>query len=328
MRTYSGLHTGRRVPTEYEVVSTDLHYDYPLRFELADGEPVVRWYEQHREGSPLYVSTWDAFSDPRRTTYRAYTNLQDGQEQVVDALFDEIDETGYDENLTDGWVSFLENNYFPLRFPLHGLEMIAAYVGQMAPSSRLTNCATFQAGDELRALQRIAYRTVQMESHRQGHDAREHRITWEEAPHYQPLRQLIERALVCYDWAEALVVLNVVIKPRLDRWINHELAGHLAYANADPILRSIHFSLGRDSEWHRQWTEVAIRTAVADNPTNRELIGRWISDWQPIADASLDSLARSAAHAPTPLDPRQILGRILQRVDRDVKATLGSEPPG
>ncbi len=40
--------------------------------------------------------------------------------------------------------------------------MRAAYVAQMAPSSRITNCASFQTGGEMRRVQRIAYRTVQL----------------------------------------------------------------------------------------------------------------------------------------------------------------------
>ena len=50
----------------------------------------------------------------------------------------------------------------PFRFPTHGLQMLASYIAQMAPASRITNCASFQAGDELRRQQRIAYRTAQL----------------------------------------------------------------------------------------------------------------------------------------------------------------------
>jgi len=34
-KTYTRLAAGRRIPTEYELVSTELHYNYPRRFELA-----------------------------------------------------------------------------------------------------------------------------------------------------------------------------------------------------------------------------------------------------------------------------------------------------
>ena len=72
-KTYTRLAAGRRVPPEYELVSTDLHYNHPMRFELPAANPVVAWYYRYREGSPLQARDWERFSDPRRTTYRGYT---------------------------------------------------------------------------------------------------------------------------------------------------------------------------------------------------------------------------------------------------------------
>src|SRR6201995_4281978 len=161
-KTSPRLAAGRPVPLEYELVSTDLHYNPPMRFELPAANPVIAWYYRYREGSALRARDWERFSDPRRTTYRAYTVLQDGREDVVDGLLREVDDTGYDRNLDPEWVRFLDRWYSPLRFPVHGLQMLAAYVAQMAPASRITNCAAFQAGDEMRRVQRIAYRTVQL----------------------------------------------------------------------------------------------------------------------------------------------------------------------
>ena len=178
MKTYSRFKTDRRRPSEYEIVSTGLVFNYPSNFELSAASPVISWYEENREGSRLHVSDWEPFSDPRATTYRGYAVLQSEQEGVVDGLLNEIDETGYDDDLDAEWVHFLHKNYFPLRYPVHGLEMLAAYVGQMAPSSRLMNCAAFQAGDELRRLQRIAYRAAQLDAHRPGDDVSAHRGRW------------------------------------------------------------------------------------------------------------------------------------------------------
>jgi toluene monooxygenase system protein E len=298
MKTYSRLQDGRRRLSEYEIVSTDLLYNYPSQFELGGTNPVIRWYQRYREGSALAVRDWSPFSDPRRTTYRLYTTLQHAKEQTVQGLLDEIDESGYDDCLAEPWLRFLNQHYFPLRFPLHGLEMLAAYVGQMAPSSRLMNCAAFQAADELRRIQRIAYRTAQLCKHRPGVDPAEHRRTWEKATHFQPLRELIERALVRYDWAEALILMNVVIKPRIDRWINDELTAVLGPSNGDPILRSMHFSLGQDSHWHQEWTAEAVRVSIADEPSNRDVIRSWIDAWTPLTEAAVASLVEGAAVAP------------------------------
>ena len=61
------------------------------RTELPAANPVVAWYYRYREGSALRARDWERFSDPRRTTYRAYTVLQDSREDVVDGLLREVD---------------------------------------------------------------------------------------------------------------------------------------------------------------------------------------------------------------------------------------------
>ena len=238
-KTYTRLATGRRIPTEYELVSTELHYNHPRRFELTAANPVVAWYYRYREGSALQARDWERFSDPRRTTYRGYTQLQDSREDVIDGLLREIDDTVYDQELGDEWVRFLDRWYFPLRFPVHGLQMLAAYVAQMAPASRITNCAGFQAADELRRVQRIAYRTVQLGGPPSENEAaRQHQADWENSAAFQPLRELLERALIAYDWGEAFTVTNLVIKPRIDRLVNQEIAAPLPRRTATRCWRA------------------------------------------------------------------------------------------
>src|SRR6478672_11305451 len=107
-KTYTRIAANRRIPLEYELVTSDLHYNHPMRFELsAEGNPVVEWYYRYREGSPLQAGSWTEFADPRRTTYRVYTQIQDSREDVVDGLLREVDETGYDRQLGEEWAKFL-----------------------------------------------------------------------------------------------------------------------------------------------------------------------------------------------------------------------------
>ena len=326
-KTYTRLAVGRRVPLEYELVSTDLHYNHPLRFELPAGNPVVAWYYRHREGSALQARSWEQFADPRRTTYRSYTELQDSREDVVDGLLREIDDTAYDWNLEDEWVRFLDRWYSPLRFPVHGLQMLAAYVAQMAPASRITNCAAFQSADEVRRLQRIAYRTVQLSGPPlEAETAQRQRAAWEDAAAFQPLRELVERALIAYDWGEAFTVTNVVIKPRIDRLVNQEIAGTLATANGDPILTSIHFSLDEDARWHRAWTAALLRHLIEDTPTNTEVVSAWIEKWRPLASEALEAFAGVLAKAPVPLDPSVVAARISDDVSREMEDLLKAPP--
>jgi toluene monooxygenase system protein E len=320
-KTYTRLTAGRRIPTEYEFVSSDLHYNHPYRFELPTANPVVGWYHRYREGSALQARSWEPFADPRRTTYRAYTQLQDSREDVVDGLLREIDDTDYDRRLDADWVRFLDQWYGPLRFPVHGLQMLAAYVAQLAPASRITNCAAFQAADEVRRLQRIAYRTAQLHEAPLGEDvARRQQATWEDAAAFQPLRELVERALIAYDWGEAFTVTNAVLKPRMDRLVNEVVAGSLATANGDSVLTSIHFSLDEDARWHRAWTAALMQHVREDTPASAEVVSGWLEKWRPLADEALGALAGIVADAPVPLDPGAVTERIVDAVSCEEEA--------
>ncbi|HEV7579969.1 MAG TPA: toluene hydroxylase [Mycobacterium sp.] len=327
-KTYSRLATGRRVPREYELVSSDLHYNYPLAFELGASNPVVAWYYKHREGSALRADNWEPFADPRRTTYRSYTQLQDGREDVVDGLLREIDDTGYDSGLNAEWKGFLDRWYSPLRFPVHGLQMLAAYIAQMAPASRITNCAAFQAADEMRRIQRIAYRTVQLSrAPRDAEVVRRHQATWEDAAAFQPLRELIERALIAYDWGEAFTVTNLVIKPRIDRLVNETIAGTLATENGDPILTSMHFSLDEDARWHRAWTAALLQHVVDDPLASGEVVAGWIEKWRPLAADALHAFAAVVDEAPVRLDPHAVIAHITDAIATEMDSVLNQPPP-
>lgn len=322
-KTYSRLTTGRRIPSEYELVSSDLHYNHPMKFELPATNPVVAWYYRYREGSALRAADWERFADPRSTTYHGYTQLQDAREDVVDGLLREIDPTGYDAALDPEWVRFLDRWYAPLRFPVHGQQMLAAYFAQMAPASRITNCGAFQAADEMRRVQRIAYRTVQLAGGPPDAEAvLRQRAGWEDAPAFQPLRELLERALTAYDWGEAFTVTNLVIKPCVDRLVNQEIAGALATANGDPILASIHFSLDEDARWHRSWASTLLRQLIADTPGNAAVISGWVERWSPLTSRALQALAGVMADAPVPSDPSSVVARITSETSRELADAL------
>src|SRR4051812_35154605 len=171
--------------------------------------------------------------------------------------------------------------------------------------------------DEVRRLQRIAYRTAQIAAHGSAIHTEDHCRFWEEAEEFQPLRELIERALVAYDWGEAFVATNVVIKPLIDRLINEEIAGTVAIANGDPILANVHFSLDEDARWHREWTAALASVLISDRPASADVVSEWIDRWRPRAVAAVDALAEVAVHAPVAGDPTSVAARVVDAAARE-----------
>ena len=291
LKTWSHLAGQRRKPSEYEVVSTNLHYrmnnpDSP--FELDPNIPMNEWYKKYCVNSPLKHADWDAFRDPDAIIYRTYNILQDGQETYVNGLLEQFAERDHDQTIDGNWVSTLARIYTPSRYLFHTLQLGSAYTGQVAPSSTITNCCYFQCADSLRWLTHTAYRTKELANHHPsaGFGANE-RSMWENDPAWQGFRELMEKALVAWDWAESFVAINLIAKPAIEEAVLVQL-GNAARQNNDTLLGMLTQAQIRDGERHRRWA-TALVTMALETPENRAHLSGLIAKWQPLADAAIDA---------------------------------------
>jgi toluene monooxygenase system protein E len=287
LRTYSHLAHRRKVPSEYEIVSSRLFHHVERGFEI--DVPMQSWYERYQTAGGLRCRDWEAFADPRETTYSSYTALQSDRERHLDALMESIESTDHDRQLPADWRQLLEELLAPLRYPWHGLQMMAAYVGQMAPGGRLTLVSMFQAADEMRRVHRIAHRLGQLRHVHPGFagHALDH---WQEAPVWQPLRRTLERALTRYDWGEAMVALCLCCKPLLDQLVITELSA-LARRRQDFFLAEILLSLDEDCRWQRQWTGTLVQLLLQEPGDNAVMLWGWVQSWLPPAREAVRALA-------------------------------------
>jgi toluene monooxygenase system protein E len=276
-RTYWHLEPLKRIPSDYDIVTSNLLYYVGRGFEVET--PLSSWYDRYQAGSLLRSKAWEHYRDPRETTYSKYTELQRKRETFVDGLLDSIDTSGYDRRLSPEWLSVLERVLGPLRYPGHGLQMVAAYVGCMAPAGRLVITGAFQAADEMRRVQRLAYRLRHIrESYPSFGETSEK--AWQQDAMWQPLRRVLERLLVTFDFGEALVALNVVVKPAFDELFMVEL-GKLAALGGDEVLQQLFLSLNEDCAWHRDWTRALLRTILDGDPDMRDVVHEWVLRWRP-----------------------------------------------
>lgn len=290
LKTWSHLAERRKKPSEYEIVSVKLHTtnrDPDAPFELDPNFGLATFYKQHRNASPLKHPDWDAFRDPSETVYRTYNIVQDGQEAFVFGLFDQMSERGHDGLLERPWAGALARLYAPMRYLFHTLQMMSAYVTMMAPASEISNACVYQAGDHFRWVSHTAYRTAELA--RTFPDVgfgRDERRCWEDDPAWQGLRELVERALVTWDWAEAFTVLNLVVKPTVEEGVMVALAD-AARHQGDTVLPLLTESQLNDARRHRRWAH-ALALMALDVPGNRAVLEGWLARWQPLAQAAVD----------------------------------------
>ena len=210
MKTWSKLAKNKRRPSEYEIVTTNLqtrnrHRDSAYELSPAPDLSMNEWYRKHVFDSPLQHDDWEEFRDPDALIYRVYTRSQDRQEEYIDGVLNEQNEIGHDADLAPEWLDTLETLYTPRRYLQVTLQMTAAYILQIAPASTITACAGFQEGDEFRWLQRVAYRTRELQIAHPGRAfGQNERKHWESAAPLQGLRELMEKTLISYDWGSSL----------------------------------------------------------------------------------------------------------------------------
>lgn len=317
LKTWSALLERRRRPTEYEMVTHDLHYrtrNPEAPYELDPGVFMNRWYKQHANAVRLSHPDWNAFRDPDQMIYRTYNALHDTQEDYVDTLLDEHDRNGHDRTLSSEWAAVLARLYTPGRYLLHTIQMASAYLAQMAPASTITNCAVFQEADAFRWVCRTAYRTRELDRSHPGSGFGDERGRWEDDPAWQGFRELMERTLVAYDWDEHLVALTLVAKPAIDEAYVRQL-GAAARASGDGLLAMLHDAQMRDAERARRWIG-ALMTFACEHPPNRAVIDDFLAKWVPLGDQAIDAFC-------TAIPNRREAAREAKAAARAMRTGLG-----
>jgi len=302
LRTWSRFGQIRRVPSEYEIVTHDTNYTTrqgrASALEANPTSPINMWFLTYRDHSPLSVEDWHGFRDPDELTYRKYVTMQDEQETVVEGILEEFGKVNHDANLSLQWLQVLATVFTPMRFPAHALQMTQAYLGQVAPSSYITNCTAFAAADLLRQVSLVAYRTRQLQiAHPDAGFATGERHIWETHPGWQPTRRALESALIAYDWGECLTAVNLVLRPTLSEILLRQL-GSVADENHDQLSWLLLSNLAIDAERNARWSAALARFAIAKRPENASVLRRWVQRWTPKADEAAAGLATMLSELP------------------------------
>jgi toluene monooxygenase system protein E len=302
LRTWSRFGQIRRMPSEYEIVTHDANYtvrkDRVAALEANPTTPVNMWYLTYRDHSPLSAEDWHGFRDPDELTYRKYVTMQDEQETVVEGILDEFGKISHDANLSPQWLRVLSTVFTPMRYPAHAIQMMQAYLGQVAPSSYITNCAGFAAADQLRLVSLVAYRTRQLQiAHPDVGFATGERQVWETHPDWQPARRALETALIAYDWGECLTAVNLVLFPTLSEILLRQL-GIVADANHDQLTWLLLSNLSIDAERNSRWSAALARYAISKRPENASVLRKWAHRWTPRAEEAAAGLANLLAELP------------------------------
>lgn len=300
-KTWTSFGNLGRKPNDYEIVTHNMNHT--MRSTPLEMGPDVHgnlWLKKYRDNIALKVSDWDRFRDPDRITYDSYVKMQDEQETYIDNLLISYTKDGsIDERLSNDCLKLLASVFTPCRYLVHAQQMVSAYVQQLAPSSYVGNCAAFQVADQLRRVQRTAYRTKQLDDVHPAHGfgSRE-RGMWESDANWQPLRKAMEQLLVIFAWDQAAIASSLAIRPICDDLFLNQLA-RAARASGDELDALILDNLYRDSLRHNRWTVALAKFAIEEDPSNRAVLRGIAANWDGAGSEIVEAgSALVACHVP------------------------------
>jgi toluene monooxygenase system protein E len=301
LKTWSSLGQLGRIPSEYEIVTHNLNYttraNRTSALESNPTTPANMWFLTYRDKSPLQ-GDWRGFRDPDEITYRKYVTMQDEQETVIEGVLDEYGPAKHDASLPGPWLQGLATLFTSTRFPVHALQMCTAYLGSMAPGSGISNCAVFGAGDLLRRVSLVAYRTRQLADATSSSIGSTERVVWERNEAWQPAREALEKLLTAYDWGECFTAMNLVLRPTLDQILIRQLA-NVAHDNNDDLTWLLLGNLAVDADRCTRWTAALAEYAIEQRAGNRDVLQRWVARWTPRAEAAAAGLGQLFEQLPS-----------------------------
>ena len=220
------------------------------------------------------------------------------------------------------WVECLATLFTPTRFPVHALQMCTAYLGQMAPASYISNCAVFAAGDLLRRVSVVAYRTRQLADATGSSIGGTERAVWERNQAWQPAREALEKLLTAYDWGECFTAMNLVLRPTLDQILLRQLA-NVAHDNEDELTWLLLGNLAVDADRCTRWSTALAGYAIEQRAGNRDVLQRWVARWTPRAEAAAAGLGQLFEQLPSGSRPAQTVADAANSARRRVLNQAG-----
>jgi toluene monooxygenase system protein E len=96
--------------------------------------------------------------------------------------------------------------------------------------------------------------------------------------------------LVTYQWEEAFIALNLVIKPMIDALFLVQLARLAEHAH-DDVLAKILLALEDDAKWQREWTQKLVQHCIGAAADNEHVLFLHLTKWKPLCNAALEQLS-------------------------------------
>jgi hypothetical protein len=242
-------------------------------------------------------SSWGSFRDPDKTMNRPYVAQSSREQQSLSVMIHETLQDDMIQNMNPVWRDQALGKYYSAwPFVEYGQFISLAYAVREVMVDTLTYALTFQSADKIRHQQDIVHLFFALKEAHPEYSDDAARPAWLTSKELVPTREIIERVVDSNDWAEVVLVLNLIFEPLVGELFKTEFICRNAASNGDPVTPMIIASVRRDSKRHQRLTHALVTHLLDDDEfgnKNRDVINGWLAKWTP--------LCMTAARAMQPL---------------------------
>ncbi|MCC3313785.1 phenol 2-monooxygenase [Nocardia africana] len=255
------------------------------------------WDPEHELFDPNYsmlklTDPYD-YSDPRQYYYNTYVSARADHYEGFAKDLKYVEDRNLLTTLPDSWQRLVETIVLPLRHYEGGAQMISSNACRFAWGTTVSQPMGYAGMDRLGNAQLHSMIGLAMAGGRGDKlvAAKQH---WLENPRLQPLRELVEHALIERDYAVSLMVVELVdaqLFPLLFRHCDARALGDGAMAYS---LLAQHFLQWYDDQ--QKWLSALLRAWAADpqhGESNRVALKDIVDRWYPQARAAVRAIAEA-----------------------------------
>ena len=291
-RSYNYFTPSKLRASTYEDVTFDVQVD-PERhltqgwlYGFADGPG---GYPQ--DWTALKSTDWHQFRDPNeeweQTIYRNNANVV----RQINQNIENAKAAGAFSAWNASWARVVAQHVGAWMHIEQGLGLHVFVAAQRcAPTNMLNNAICVNSVHKLRFAQDLALYNLEVDDQIEAFDGAAHIATWNNDPVWQEVRRFVEELTAVPDWAEAVLMTNLVFEPLIGELFRSGFVQQAAALNGDYVTPAVVGAGENDYGRDLRYTKALVRLVIEDTThggDNASLINSWLDDYIPRAIAAV-----------------------------------------
>lgn len=272
-------------------------------------EPDKLLYDPAR--TAVVMEDFDDLIDPRQYYYGTWTIQRGKQQDSQEKNFNFVESRGLLASLDPAIREKVNSLVVPLRHVAWGANTNNSYIAAYGFGAPMTSAAALQMMDNLGVAQYITrIGLILAENDPAALD--DAKALWLDDERWQPMRALIEEAMVTKDWFELHVLQNFLIDGALYPLVFDKFDATVAQAGGAAFSMMNEFT----DEWFAEssrWVDAVIKRAATESDANKALLSGWIANWVPRVQGALKPLADLAFNGAGAAAVDEVMDRLMAR---------------